>query len=257
MNALEFFANVSIHGGHEYYGEETTVALPSDDMDKAVYYHMWAEGDKYFYEYTTLTPRDKKYEWFFSHFKTEIESLPYEKQYEIIQRMKTIEIEFEPEISYDESTGRYHVCSDTFEKYPLYSVRGTCHMEQECKCEPVCCKVNYEPCCRDWKVGISRISRIKYPEYYEFLPELAVWMAVCPDLDAVYVMHDFSPVDNIDAELSFTFAFLLKDNKITCIKDKKEVKRLYEEYHEKYPCDTSEVEDEMNNWYDGVSKFYF
>ena len=91
----------------------------------------------------------------------------------------------------------------------------------------------------------------------EFLLELVVWSALCPDLDAVYVMHDFIPVYNEDAELSFTFAFLLKDNKITCIKDEKEVKRLYEEYHAKYPCDTSEVEDDINSWYGSVSKFYF
>ena len=255
MNALEFFANVSIRGGHEYYGEETTVALPSDDMDKAVYYHMWAEGDKYFYEYTTLTPRDKKYKWFFSYFKTEIADLPYEKQYEIIKRMKTIEIEFEPEITYDELNGWYHVRSATCQKYPLYSVRGTCKREHSC--EHAYCKLNTEPCCKDKKVGISRTSGIKYPEYYEFLPELVVWSALCPDLDAVYVMHDFIPVYNEDAELSFTFAFLLKDNKITCIKDEGEVKRLYEEYHAKYPCDTSEVEDDINSWYGVVSEFHF
>ena len=70
-------------------------------------------------------------------------------------------------------------------------------------------------------------------------------------------MHDFIPVYNEDAELSFTFAFLLKDNKITCIKDEKEIKRLYEEYHAKYPCDTSEVEDDINSWYGVVSEFHF
>ena len=35
------------------------------------------------------------------------------------------------------------------------------------------------------------------------------------------------------------------------------LKRLYEEYHAKYPCDTSEVEDDINSWYGVVSEFHF
>ena len=256
MNALEFFVKTTSYSGYEDQGEEITVRFPSREVE-VTYYHMTAEGNRYFYEYLILTPRDKKYEWFYDHLVLELEELPEEKQYEIIQRMKTIEIEFEPEIRYDELNGWYHVSSATFQKYPLYSVRGTCNMEYKCECEPVCCKVNTEPCCKDRKVGISRTSSIKYPEYYEFLPELVIWMAVCPDIDTVYVMHDFVPVFEIDGELSFSFAFLLKDNKITYIEDEKEVKRLYGEYHEKYPCDTSEVEDNMNSWYGIESEFHF
>lgn len=73
----------------------------------------------------------------------------------------------------------------------------------------------------------------------------------------LYVMHDFVPVYYEDGELYFEFAFLLNDGKFTYIDDKEEVKRLYEEYHEKYPCDTSEVEDMMNRGNDCVSDFHF
>lgn len=257
MNAFEFFfAEPVSYSGYEDSGEEVTTLLPSDENQLA-YFHMTAEGDRYFYEYLILSPRNEEYEWFYSHLKMELEDLPDEKQYEIIQRMKTMEIEFVPEISYDELNGWYHVRSATCQKYPLYSVRGTCHMEQECKCEPVCCKVNDEPCCSGRTVGISRTSAIKYPEYYEFLPELVIWSASCPELDAVYVMHDFVPVYSDDGELDFSFAFLLRDNKITYIDDEEKVKRLYEEYHKKYPCDTSEVENNINGWYGAVSQFHF
>lgn len=256
MNALEFFANITRYGGYEYYGEETTVLLPSEE-NKAVYYHMWTEGDGYFYEYLILTPREEKYEWFYLHFIMEIENLSYEKQYEIIRRMETMEIEFEPVIHYDKLNNWYLVSDATCEKYPLYSVRGTCNMEQECKCEPVCCKVNDEPCCFNKKVGVSRTSAIKYPEYYEFLPELAVWMAVCPDLDVLYVLHEDAPRCSLSGGgLNFPLAFLLKDNKITYIEDEEEVKRLYEEYHKKYPCDTKEIEEDMKSEYESPD-FHF
>lgn len=256
MNALEFFAKSVSYSGYEESGEEVTTLLPSEE-NELTYFHMTAEGDRYYYEYLILSPRNEEYEWFYSYLKMALENLPDEKQYEIIQRMKTMEIEFVPEISCDELNGRYHISSATIQKYPLYSVRGTCNMEQGGKCEPVCCKVNDEPCCRDRKVGISRTSAIKYPEYYEFLPELVIWSAFCPDLDAVYVMHDFIPVFSVDGKLDFSFAFLLRDNKIIYIGDEAEVKRLYEEYHKKYPCDTSEVEDEVNSWHGTLSRFHF
>lgn len=257
MNALEFFANITRYSGYEDNGEEITVRFPSGEEEETTYYHMMAEGDRYFYEYLTLSPRDKGYDWFYSYLMVYLEEFSEEKQYEIIQRMKEIEIEFEPEITYDESNGRYYVSSATGQKYPLYSVRGTCNMEKKCSCEPVCCKVNYEPCCCNKKVGISRTSAIKYPEYYEFLPELVAWMAVCPDLDALYVMHDYIPVYNVDAELNFSFAFLLKEKKIKYTEDEKEIRKLYEEYHEKYPCDTSETEDMINGWSGTLSEFHF
>lgn len=255
MNALEFFANVTSYSGYEDNGEEITVLFARGEDCEHTYYHMTAEGDRYFYEHLIIEPREKKYEWFYDHFIMTLEDLPDEKQYEIIQRMKTMEIEFEPEITYDELNAWYHVMYPNCQKYPLYSIRGTCHMED--RCDHTYCKVNTEPCCRNKKVGISRTSAIKYPEYYEILPELVIWSALCPYLDAVYVVHDFLPVYNQDAKLSFNFAFLLKDNKIKHIEDEKEVKRLYEEYHEKYPCDTSEVEEMMNGWYDIVSEFHF
>lgn len=255
MNALEFFANVTSYGGFEYSGEETTVVLPSEG-NKITYYRMYAGDKGYFYEYLILTPRDEKYECFYSYLIVELEDLSYKKQYEIIQRMKAMEIDFEPAIYYNELLGCYRVSDATCEKYPLYSVRGTCNMEQECKCEPICCKVNDEPCCFDKKVGISRTSAIKYPEYYEILPELVLWMAVCPDLDAVYVMHDDTPAVWRDEGLNFPLAFLLKENKITYIEDETEVKRLYEEYHKKYPCDTSETEEEMKRLYEAPD-FHF
>lgn len=255
MNALDFFVKTISYSGYEDKGEEITILFPGGEDNEHTYYHMTAEGDRYFYEYLIIEPREEKYEWFYNHFMMTLEDLSDEKQYEIIKRMKEMEIEFEPEITYDKLNCWYHVSATTIQKYPLYSVRGICKREHSC--EHTYCKLNTEPCCKDRKVGIPRTSAIKYPEYYEFLPELAVWMAVCPDLDAVYVMHDFPPVVFESEKLDFTFAFRLKDNKITYIKDKEEVKSLYEEYHKKYPCDTSEAEDMMNSWYDDSPDFHF
>ena len=255
MNALEFFAKVDSYSGYEDSGDEETILLPSEVGEKA-YFHRSYKNGRYFYEYIMISERDKRYEWFYIHLEEILKMLPVEKQYEVIQRMKTIEIEFEPKITYDELNGWYHVDSATIEKYPLYSVRGTCNMEKKCNCEPNCCSVHDEPCCFGRKVGCSATSQIKNPEYYEFLPELVLWMAVCPDLDAVYVMHDQIPVD-WGNDLYFSFAFLLRDNKITYINDRVKVKKLYEEYHKRYPCDTSKIEDEMNSWNENASDFHF
>lgn len=118
MNAFEFFfAEPVSYSGYEDSGEEVTTLLPSYE-NKLAYFHMTAKGEKYFYEYLILSPRNKEYEWFYSHLKMELEDLPDEKQYEIIQRMKTMEIEFVPEISYDELNCWYHVRSATYQKYP-------------------------------------------------------------------------------------------------------------------------------------------
>ena len=259
MNALEFFAKVTEHMGHVYWGKETIIRLPySDENDNTAFYHMFKGELGYFFEYLLLEPRDKAHEWFYIHLMMELEDLPYEKQYKIIQRMKTMEIEFKAPMSYDKENDSYRVSSATDEKYPLYSVRGTCNMEKKCEYEPICCKIHDEPCCFNKKVGVSKIdSAIKYPEYYEFLPELVIWMAVCPDLDALYVLHDDIPYSLYRDKLYYNLAFQLKDNKITFIGDETEIKRMYEEYHAKYPCDTSEVEDDINSWYGVVSEFHF
>ena len=246
MNALGFFAKEASYSGYQDSGEEITTLLPSEPA-KRVYFHMRSENGRYFYEYIILSERSAKYRWFYIHLGETLEELPIEQQYEIIQRMKTIEIE---------SLGWFQEQTAIYERYPLYSVRGTCNMEQKCNCEPICCSVNDEPCCLDKKVGCSATSQIKNPEYYEFLPELVLWMAVCPDLDAVYVMHDQIPVD-WGNDLYFSFAFLLRDNKITYINDRVKVKKLYEEYHKRYPCDTSKIEDEMNSWNENTSDFHF
>ena len=132
-------------------------------------------------------------------------------------------------------------------------------MEKECNQEPFCCKAHTDPYCLNKKVGGSDISSIEYPEYYQLLLKFVSWIIMCPDMDVLYVMHDFFPVSvlEVDRELYFRYGFLLKDRKITYISDKQEVKRLYEEYHAKYPCDTSKVEDMMNSWYDDVPDFHF
>lgn len=258
MNALEFFAKVTEHMGYVYWGKDTIIRLPiSDKNENTAFYHMYKDEPGYFFEYILLEPRDRAYEWFYSYLMSALEDLPYEKQYEIIQRMKTMEIEFKAPISYDKENDSYQVSSATDEKYPLYSVRGTCHMEQKCKCDPICCKIHDKPCCFNKKVGVSKIdSVIKYPEYYEFLPELVIWMAVCPDLDALYVLHDDIPYSLYRDKLYYNLAFLLKDNRITYIEDEAEVKRLYEEYHKKYPYDTSKIDEEIKSDFE-APEFHF
>lgn len=255
MNALEFFTNVEIEKEFIDEADEMVILLPPVE-NELTYFHTVNEDGKCYYEYLTLTPKRKKYGCFYSSLKKELNDLPAEKQYELIQRMKAIELEYEPNIGYDELNDWY-IYETAYDKYPLYSVRGTCNMEQECTCEPVFCKVHEEPCCFHKKVGCSDTSSIKYPEDSQFLIELILWMAVCPDIDVLYVLHDYPSVYWEEGELNFSYAFLLRDNKIKNFREEEEIKKLYEEYHKKYPCDTSETEDMINSWFNDVPDFHF
>lgn len=247
MNALEYFTDIDKQTGIVDSGEEVMVILPSEDSE-LTYFRMYAEDGHYVYEYLTLIPRGNPYDWLHGELVCMLDGLPIELQYEVLMGLEKMELESEP---------NWNRKSVSCTKYPLYSVRGTCNMEKECRREPLCCKVHDEPCCFNKRVGCSAISAIKDPCYDEYIPEFIAWLALCPDMDVLYVMHDFVPVYYEDGELYFEFAFLLKDGKFTYIDDKEEVKRLYEEYHEKYPCDTSEVEDMMNSGNDCVSDFHF
>lgn len=247
MNALEFLANIERKKGMADTGREVTKALPSQDEELS-YYHMYRENGSYAYEYLTLTSRWRQYGISLMEFKVEIERLPVKTQYEILQGMEKIEMEPAP----NWYLGLASVC-----KYPLYSVRGTCNMEKECRREPLCCKVHDKPCCFGKSVGCSDISAIEAPCHSELFPEFLIWMSACPDMDVLYVMHDYPSVFLDGGALGFPYGFLLKDHKITYIGDSREVERLYKEYNKKYPCDTFEVEEALNGLDGDVPPFHF
>ena len=56
MNALEFFAKITSYSGYEDNGEEITILCPRGEDNAHTYYHMTAEGNRYFYEYLIVEP---------------------------------------------------------------------------------------------------------------------------------------------------------------------------------------------------------
>lgn len=141
-------------------------------------------------------------------------------------------------------------------KYPLYSVRGTC-ANDNCSCTSN--KDGYTmpvPCCFDRCIGHSG-NTSKYPEPIDILRDFLDWMLTCPVTDAVYIMHDWYPSGT--EGLNFEMAVQGKENYIWVTKDEREVKRLYQEYNKKYPCDTSEIEENLifQDWLELPADFHF
>lgn len=152
-----------------------------------------------------------------------------EEQYRILKRMEYIELDF--------NLTEEEMKSNSWNPAPLFSIRGTCGQENICKRNCACRTIYFEPCCHGRKVGHSWIASIMNPKFYAFLTDLVIWKALCPELDALFVSHDCSPDCNDYGKLNYRFAFVIKNGRITYIKGRKKVKRLYHIYNKKYPCD--------------------
>ena len=88
-------------------------------------------------------------------------------------------------------------------------------------------------------IGYTGTNFFKYPEPLEILESILGWLCVCPDLDIVFVVHDWYPSKN--EKLLYQTAFHVKNGVIKVV-DEAEAEKLYKEYHEKYPYDMEEVE---------------
>jgi len=229
MNALEFFASASWDVGTTDFGGEITVLLPC--RGKEMVYLNMAEG---YYEYLLLTPREGETGEHFYRSMKEILGLYFmEEQFWFLKKMESIEIDFHMEVD-----GIGMIAADSS---LLFSVRGTCGLEKTCKNCGVCKEIYFEPCCRGNVVGFSKVACAQNPAYGEILMDLVLWMTHCPNLEAVYIIHSFSPYNGDCSILNYECAFLIKEGRITFVEDKKEVERLYLEYDEKYPCGTKEM----------------
>lgn len=93
---------------------------------------------------------------------------------------------------------------ETEEEYPRLVFRGSCGGEG-CSGDGFCLPVSGIRCCQGGRIGYTGRSRIRYPEFWEVITDLAVWLANCPSLEAVCA---------IDADRSGMHIFRLKDNKI-------------------------------------------
>lgn len=74
----------------------------------------------------------------------------------------------------------------------------------------------------------------------EILGDVLEWYCACPDLDMVFVMHDYYP-DDVE-HLDFQYAFHIKDRVIKMV-NSYDAEKLYKEYNEKYPIDLKDVEE--------------
>ena len=222
MRAVDFYADCMKWEGTVWYRREETLRLPT----------LW---DKLFY--CRICSGSKRDEY------------TAEKQYKILKRMETIEL--------DVDLTEEEMRSASWNPNPLFSVRGTCGQEKTCKRDCACRTIYFESCCHDGKVGFSKLASITNPQYYAFLTDLVVWKALCPDLDALFVMHDCPSSHYNCGRLNCRYAFVMKGDRITYVKGTKKVERLYHIYNKKYPCDTSETESRIQEWCTEPVEFHF
>lgn len=251
MRAVDFYADCMKWEGTVWYRKEETLRLPTL-WDKLFYCRICSgsKRDEYTYEYYLLKEK-KDYDMhrFFLALVGVLDGYTAEKQYKILKRMETIEL--------DVDLTEEEMRSASWNPNPLFSVRGTCGQEKTCKRDCACRTIYFESCCHDGKVGFSKLASITNPQYYAFLTDLVVWKALCPDLDALFVMHDCPPSHYNCGRLNCRYAFVIKDDRITYVKGTKKVERLYHIYNKKYPCDTSETENRIQEWCTEPVEFHF
>ena len=251
MRAVDFYADCMKWGGTVWYRREETLRLPTL-WDKLFYCRICSgsKRDEYAYEYYLLKEK-KDYDMhrFFLALVGVLDGYTAEKQYKILKRMETIELDFD--------LTEKEMRSASWNPNPLFSVRGTCGQEKTCKRDCACRTIYFESCCHDGKVGFSELASITNPQYYAFLTDLVVWKALCPDLDALFVMHDCPSSHYNCGRLNCRYAFVMKGDRITYVKGTKKVERLYHIYNKKYPCDTGETESRIQEWCTEPVEFHF
>ena len=231
MKVLDFYADYMKWEGTVWYKGKGTFRLPTS-WDKMLFCKLRSgrKRDEYRYEYYLLKQKKNTEKcYFFLALVGVLNQFTAEEQYNILEQMKTIELDFDLT---DEE-----LRSNPWNPSPLFSVRGTCGKEKTCKRDCACRTIYFESCCRDRKVGYSWVASILNPKYYAFLTDLVVWKALCPEMDVLFVSHDSSPECSDNCKLDYRFAFVIRDDKITYVKDREEVEKLYQIYNEKYPCE--------------------
>lgn len=251
MRAVDFYADCMKWEGTVWYRREETLRLPASW--NRLFYCRLRSGSKKgecIYEYYLLEEKkDVGMRSFFLALVGVLDQFTAEEQYSILKRMETIELNF------DLTDNGMRKAS--WNPNPLFSVRGTCRQENICKRDCACRMIYFESCCHDGKVGVSKLASVTNPQYYAFLTDLIVWKALCPDLDALFVMHDCPPNHYNCGKLDYRYAIVIRDDRITYVKGAKKAERLYHIYNEKYPCDTRETESRIHEWCTEPVDFHF
>lgn len=164
--------------------------------------------------------------------------------YEVLKPLTQIHLELEETVPFEFVT-----------RQPLLCVRGIC--DRQCGE-----KEGYAPYCYrglpctnrrpDWN-GLTP----KYPNFLDLLDDTYGWMMICPHMDALVSMFEFTPTD-YEPFLMFRYGYglLIKNNTIRVVKGK-EFERLYREYNEKYPTEDREIEKSINWGSEKSSGGYF
>lgn len=160
--------------------------------------------------------------------------------YEELEPYFNIEIKFESLVEFEFG-----------QKYPLVCVRGICDKQcSEKKLDGYCF---HELPCTNNRPDYNAWS-CKYPNFYDLIFDVAEFAMICPHIDSLVVMFEYTPYI-YDKELSFDYCtgLLVRDNKIMVL-DKIKTKSLYQEYNKKYPTEDRQIEKSIS---EPEKDFYF
>ena len=239
MKVLDFYADYTRWEDSVWYRKEATLRLPTS-WDKLFYCKIRSGSRRGEYRYEYFLLKEKKspaMQFFFPSLVGGLDKFTVEEQYYLLRRMENIKLDFDMTEEMRKATWSPH---------PLISVRGTCGQEETCRKDHECKRIYFENCCTDKKVGFTKVALIRNPQYYAFLTDLVIWKAWCPDLDVLFVMHDNPSDKQKRGRMNFRYAFMIRGNRITYIKEAEEVERLYHIYNKEYPCDTGR-DDEVSD----------
>lgn len=150
-------------------------------------------------------------------------------------------------------------------KYTYYIVLGTC--KKPCRIsEPFSSYCNFiEHCpCYNGKIGDCSNS-CKYPEDTDLLADIFYWQYRCPDIDAVVLVHEPVKYDLenpcVFKEINYDWVHCLlkvSSEKVEVIYSKSKIKKIYEEYYNKYPCDYClwDLREGYDNFISSLNSYY-
>lgn len=222
MKVLEFLADVDIVEGET---DETVESMTCIDRRHDFQFLFVIKRDnKYYFQYINLYSRTP-----------DVYNEKFELLKDIFYKRSDEEICGAVKLLMSTELQNFHKVDEPLMRNPFYTVRGTCKK----RCLPSCNSYGKEWWCKNKAVGYTGTG-YRYPDIMEIFGDILEWYCTCPDLDIVFIMHDYYP-DNI-AHLNFEYAFHVKDRVLKMV-DSHEAEKLYKEYHKKYPIDLKEVEE--------------
>nr|WP_317378396.1 hypothetical protein [uncultured Faecalimonas sp.] len=221
MNVLEFLADVDIIEGETDETVESMTCI--DRKHNFQFLFVIKREDKYYFQYISfcsLTP--------------DVYNEKFELLRNIFYQRSDEEVCMAVKLLMNTELLNFQKVEEPLMRNPFYSVRGTCH--KQCLLSSGFGKENW---CKEKAVGYTGTG-YRYPDIMEILGDVLEWYCTCPDLDVVFIMHDYYPDDM--AHLNFEYAFHVKD-KVIKMTDSYEAEKLYKEYHKKYPIDLKGAEE--------------